>query len=409
VKRVALAASAFFVMTASAFADPVLDRVTSVVSKGRRLDVTIESTLAAPGEVAVEGTVNGNAFSLRKKAKAGSRTVTLKVDAKKLRLRALTTNLEFDVDVVAREKGGAEVRQRVTATVPVPCIVLPGFGNESTPGAFDAFALALNVAAGGAYTTDGEHPTLVVHEYPSLTESLSTLGKGVAKPVAAALKGTIFAKVDVVGYSYGGVVARSFMAQGGGSRVRRCVFMATPNLGCPIAYAAVGLSNSGQLDQLLATNPALAGIAEQLLSPDAKESLRNLYPTYAWVTPAGPFTTILLSTLLGDPSTPLTALNAVAPPAGATFDAFFYTSTGAGELGTVDVVSLSALQGGGQIDPAAIATGSGDGVVPAHSVTMNEVAAWRSVITPHDMGVGTHLTIAADLNVIAGVAAVLTQ
>lgn len=408
-KRFALAASAVVLLAASATADPVLDRVTSVVSKGRRLDVSIEATLGAPGEIAVEGTVNGTPFSLRKKAKAGSRKVTLKVDAKKLRLRALTTGLSFDADVVARETGGAETRQHVTATVPVPCVVLPGFGNESTPGAFDAFTAALNVAAGGAYTTSGAHPTLVVHEYPSLTASLATLGKGVAKPVAVALRGTLFAKVDVVGYSYGGIVARSFMSQGGGGRVRHCVFLATPNEGCPIAYAAVGLSNSGQLDTLLAQNPALAGIAQQLLSPDAKQSLRNLYPTYSWVTPAGPLTNILVGALLGDPSTPLTALNAVAPPAGVTFDAFFYSSTGVGQLGTVDVVDISTLQLGGQIDPAAIATGSGDGVAPAHSVTMNEVAAWRAVITPHDMGIGTHVTIPADPLVLAGVAAVITQ
>jgi pimeloyl-ACP methyl ester carboxylesterase len=409
VKRIALAWTALALITASAVADPVLVRVSGVVSKGRRLDVTIEATLAATGEIAVDGTVNGTPFRLRKKAKAGSRKVTLKVDAKKLGLRALTEALQFDLEVVAHEQSGAEVRQRLTAGVPVPCIVLPGFSNETTPGAFDAFAAALNVAAGGAYTTTGTHPTLVVHEYASLTESLSTLGKGVAKPVAAALKGTLFAKVDVVGYSYGGVVARSFMSQGGGGRVRHCVFLATPNEGCPIAYAAVGLSNSGQLDTFLATNPALAGIASQLLTPDAKQSLRNLYPTYPWVTPAGPFTNLLVGALLGDPSTPLTALNAVLPPAGVTFDAFFYTSTGVGQFGTVDIVDISALQVGGQIDPAAIATGSGDGVAPAHSVTMNEVSAWRTVITPHDMGIGTHVTIPADPLVIAGVAAVITQ
>ena len=48
-------------------------------------------------------------------------------------------------------------------------------------------------------------------------------------------------------------------------------------------------------------------------------------------------------------------------------------------------------------------------IVPSHSVTMDGVPGWSGVITKHDMGAGTHLTITADLAVISGVAAIITQ
>jgi hypothetical protein len=411
VRRLVLAAALAVALAGAArAADPVLDRVTSLVAKGRRVDITVEATLAAPGEIAVDGTVNSAVVHLTRKAKAGHRVYKLKVDAARFGLRSQTTGLTFDLVVAARDAAsGAETQEPVTATVPVPCIVLPGFGNETTPGGFAAFATALNLAAGGVYTTAGDHPTLVVKEYPSTTKSLASLGESLVPVVRKTLRGTVFGKVDVVGYSYGGIVARSWMSQGGGQYVRHCVFVATPNEGCPVAYAAVGLSKSGQLDQFLGQNPALAGLAQQLLSPDAKQALRNLYPTYPWVTPDNFLTRTIVEAALGSSSTPLTALNEVPPPSGATFDAFFYTSTGAGQLGTVDVVDVSNLNLSGQIDPTKLATGSGDGVAPAHSVTMDETPAWSAVIAKHDAGAGTHLTITADANVLSGVAAVLTQ
>jgi hypothetical protein len=401
-RRLAIAAALLLVSAATAGADPVIDRLASAAAKGRRLDLEIECTLDGPGVVTVEGTVNGIPVSIHKKLKAGHRTSKLKVDPKKLKMRRLGTGLHFDVTVTVAENGGAETSQQITADIPLPCVVLAGFGNENAPGSMTAFTTALDVAAGGVYTTAGDHPTLVVHEYPSLTASLATLGKGLERRVRSTLKGTVFGKVDLVGYSYGGLVARSYMAQGGGPTVRRCAFLGTPNKGTPVAYIAVGLSSTGQLDDFLATNPALADLAEQLLSPDAQQSLRNMYPTYSWATmqfgPATiPVPKLVLESVLGDSSTPLTALNAVAPPEGVAFDAFYYTSTGVDGMGTVDVVDVSLIQGGGQVDPATLATGSGDGVVPAHSVWMEDVSAWSSVITQHDIGAGSHLTMPADV------------
>jgi hypothetical protein len=40
---------------------------------------------------------------------------------------------------------------------------------------------------------------------------------------------------------------------------------------------------------------------------------------------------------------------------------------------------------------------------------MDETPAWSSVITKHDSGTGTHLTITSDVNVVSGIATILTQ
>jgi pimeloyl-ACP methyl ester carboxylesterase len=396
-RRLLIAAALILATSATAPADPVIDRLGSVVAKGRRLDLEVESTLDGPGLVTVEGTVNGTPVSLRKKLKPGHRTTKLKVDAKKLKLRKLGTGLHFDVTVTVAENGGAETSQQVTADIPLPCIVVAGFGNENTPGSMIPFATALNVATGGDYTTAGDRPSLVVHEYPSLSASLATLGGGLGKRVRSTLKGTVFGKVDLVGYSYGGVVARSFLAQGGGEAVRNCAFLGTPNLGTPIAYLGAGLLASGQLDAILDGNPDLAPLVEPFLNSQTQSALRNLYPTYSWYTPDNFLTDALIEGFLGDSSTPLTALAQSAPPAGVAFHAFFYTSTGT-EIGTVDVVDVTELQAlTTNPDATAIADGSGDGVVPAHSVRMDEVAVWANAITDHDLGAGSHVTMTADV------------
>src|SRR5262245_52086482 len=238
-RRLVVAAAFLLVAAGTAGADPVIDRISSALAKGRRLDLELETTLGGAGLVTVEGTVNGTPVSIRKKLKPGHHTSKLKVDPKKLKLRRLGTALHFDVTVTVSENGGAETSQQITADIPLPCVVVAGLGNENAPGSMLPFTTALDVAAGGVYTTAGDHPTLVVHEYPSLSASLATLGNGLEKRVRSTLKGTVFGKVDLVCYSYGGLVARSYLAQDGGLNVRRCAFLGTPNKGAPTAYLAV--------------------------------------------------------------------------------------------------------------------------------------------------------------------------
>ena len=103
--------------------------------------------------------------------------------------------------------------------------------------------------------------------------------------------------------------------------------------------------------------------------------------------------------------------------------AFYYSSVPTEQfgitVGTIDVVDLTpilgaVLAGGGTpdlstLDLATIANGSGDGIVPVHSVTMDEVPSWSARIAKHDLGAGTHVTFTLDPMVYAGVALVLGQ
>lgn len=405
--RVWLTAAALAALPTAALADPTLQSVTSATAKARRLDVTVQSTFAAPGELTLTGTVNGRAVSLRKRMKAGSKATVLKVDAKRFGARRLETDLVFDLTVTATETGGASASQDLDATVALPVIVLPGLGNEDLDPLASGFPAALNAAAGGVYTLAGDRPTLVVHGYPSLSKPLATLGRGLSARVKSTLRKGVFAKVDLVCYSYGGLVARSFLAQDGGSRVRTCAFLATPNEGTAVAYLGVGLLENGQLDALLAGNPDAAALVEAFVNEETKDALRNLFPTYSWYTPRNLLTDTLVANFLGDPSTPLTALNQSAPPPGVALHAFFYTSTGT-EMGTVDVVNVADLSATPP-DLAALASGAGDGLVAARSVRMDDVPAWASVIADHDLGAGTHAAITSDPATAAAVASVLAR
>jgi len=414
VSRIALAAVVVAFAAGTAAADPVIDQVTTKTAKNGVVTVTVESTFEDRGELLLTGDVNGSPVNLKKGLRASHRTLRFVVNPARLHLgRKLTTGIHFALNVSATETAsGAQATQNVSADVPVPCVLIPGFADEQTPGAFGTVATALDLLAGGRYAVDTKKPFMVVHEYASLTKSLATLGAEVDKSVKAALRGTPFIKADIVGYSYGGVVARQYLALKGGSRVRNCVLLGAPGQGTPIAYIGVGLLKNNLLAGLLGSNASLATAVGGLVNDQTKGALRNMYPTYSWLD-GNPLTIALAKTVLGDTSTPLTNLNMVAPPFGVRFDAFYYSSTPGGQLGTVDHVDVAnlagGLTGGSQLDPTTLATGDGDGVVPAHSVTMDETPAWHLVITGHDLGAGTHVTMPADPNVLAGVVAIIAQ
>jgi pimeloyl-ACP methyl ester carboxylesterase len=414
VRRIALAAAVVALAAGTAAADPVIDQVTTKSTRSGAVTVSVESTFSARGELWLTGDVNGSPVVLKKRLRTSHKTLKFVVNPARLHLgRKLAAPLHFSLNVSATEtESGANAKQDVSADVPVPCVLIPGFADEQTPGAFAAVATALDLLAGGRYAVDTKKPFMVVHEYASLTKSLATLGAEVDKSVKAALRGTPFIKADVVGYSYGGLVARQYMALKGGARVRNCVFLGSPNQGTPIAYLGVGLLKNNLLDGLLGQNAALATAVGGLVNDQTKGALRNMYPTYKWLD-GDPLTVGFALLFLGDATTPLTALNQLPPPAGVQFDAFYYSSTPGGQLGTVDHIAVAdltaGLTGGSQLDPATLATGDGDGVVPAHSVTMNETTSWRLAITGHDVGAGTHVTMPADPNVLAGVVAIIAQ
>jgi pimeloyl-ACP methyl ester carboxylesterase len=426
IRRALAAAAVLAAGAASAWADPVLHRVEHVLVKGRRVDVSIDVSVGAPGDVTLSGSVAGIPIRpvVRKLRPGAVKTLRLSVDPKKLRLRKLGRALDFHLTLVARETGGAATApQTFDHVVLPPCIVLAGLGNEDDPGSLATFlsALASEPAVAGLYVATGTRPNLVAFEYPSRTQPLAAHAKALGKRAKKALRGTIFGKVDLVGYSYGGLVARSYIAQGGAARVRNCVFVATPNEGTPLAYIAVGLPKSTMLAGLR-DNALIQDLLQQFADAASEETLRNMYPTYSWAVWKNPFTLVVepapasfLQLVFAEPTTtPLSALNAQAPPVGVAFDAFYYTSTPLAALGTVDVVNLTEIQAAvadpQSFDPATLASGEGDGVVPAHSVFMQETPAWRLRIKQHALSnPGTHATILDDAEVLAGIAAVLAR
>lgn len=427
ITRAVTVAAGLALLAAPALADPVIDRIDTEVRKRRQLRVVVQTTTTEKATVFLTGTVNGREFSLKKKLrKAGSKAVPFTVDAKKLKLKKLTEDIRFE-NVVAQvvEKSGPETERELDDTsIPVPLVLIRGLGNENTPGAFQAFATTLDATAGGRYEALGENPAVVVQEYPSLTESLPQHAKRLRKTVKQLLRRSSFRQVDMVGYSMGGLVARTFLADGKGrGKVRRLVMLGTPNQGAPVAYVGAGLVEQDLLTTLLAGQEfADLGLVDGLLGDDTTEALRVFYPTYSWAFTTGflgrqPIPNSLLAPLLGDATAPLTGLNSVAPDAALDqVHSLAYSSLPADEftgLGTLDEVDLdiATLIGGNglaDLDLVSLLSGDGDGVVPLRSAFFQEVPAWAAVTTTHDMGAGTHVTMPADPAVILRVVQLLT-
>jgi pimeloyl-ACP methyl ester carboxylesterase len=388
-----------------ALAAPVLDRVEVEVRKGRRLTVTVEAAFSSPGEIRLEGFVNDRSVAAVKRVrKSGPRRLRLRVDAGKLGYRRVAEPLRFRLTLRALDDSGTTERA-VERTVPLPLILLPGLGNEVSPSSVDGLALAVALAAGGDYRAAGKRPNLLVHGYPSVSKPLDALGRGLARAIRRALKGTPFTKVDLVGYSMGGLVSRSAMMEGAEERVRRLVFLGSPNEGTPIAYLGAVAAQFGVSGDVPGLDPALAAL---LLDEDAGAALANFYPTYPWYPPEQE----ALLLLLPSRETPLTALNAAGPVAGTDYHAISYSSPGTVE--TVDFVTALPLLGGGGLTGDDLSgllqtfgNGTGDGVVPRRSVFLADEPAWAAVVETHDLGPGTHAGLPADPRVVATIVTIL--
>ncbi|MHC4473715.1 MAG: esterase/lipase family protein, partial [Planctomycetota bacterium] len=232
-----LPAAVLLLLAAPALAAPTLDRVDWKLKKGRVLKIQVEASLGGAGEVLLTGDVNGVPVAQSKRVRRGGfRKMRFRVKTRRLGLRRVDKALVFDLSVVAAEAEGEETRRDVRVVSPVPLVLLPGLGNEQSPSSMEAFVPALQLEAAG-YDGEGKRPNLIVHGYDSLTTSLPALGKTLNRPVRRLLRKTPFTRVDIVGFSMGGLVARSYMAgRRGAGKVRKCLFLATPNEGTPLAY-----------------------------------------------------------------------------------------------------------------------------------------------------------------------------
>jgi len=427
-RRPLCAALLLLLLASPALAAPTVEVLKRKVKKGRKLTVKARVTFSEAGEIRFEGDVNGKAVSRKKRVRrARTKKVRFRVSAKRLGLRRIRGPLDIrtvTLRIRATEESGAETTRDVGAVVPVPVVLLHGLGGEGT-GAMESFAAGLELALPGRYEREGRRPTLILHEYESTEKPLAALGRELDRVVRRARRKTPFEKVDLVGESMGGLVIRSYLAEGGGKgRVRKCVLLATPNEGTPLAY--VGTLAADLLPGLLTVPeglpPGAEDLVDSLLDPRAADVLELFHPTWDGWLRADP----LVSFLLPEPATPLADLNAVPPDPEADFHVFAYSDTGqeVGDLfgltvGTVEGIDLrgidlAALLAGGALslddlprDPFAL--GPGDGLVPLRSALLRDVPAWSAAVTEHDLGIGVHGAMSVDPRVILEVARIVGE
>ncbi len=146
-----------------------------------------------------------------------------------------TENVLFPIQVTLRQVSRA-VTARRTVTVLLPTVIVPGYANELT-GRDDA---VLAVFRRHGYRDTERGPTLFWFEFPShqlpLEQAAHALGDYVHRIV---LTSTYAAKINVVGYSLGGLMARwniQFNVDGWGTLVNRLLLVGVPNEGSVIAY-----------------------------------------------------------------------------------------------------------------------------------------------------------------------------
>jgi hypothetical protein len=146
-------------------------------------------------------------------------------------------NLRFPVDVTVRQ--GSLWRQgRREATVLLPTVVVPGYLNEVS-GVDQDFLRGLERAG---YVGTGPGRTVFWFPYPSRALTVEQGARALARYVrTVVLPSTYAAKVNVVGYSVGGLLARwnvAYDIDGWGALVNRLVLVGVPNEGAVLAYLA---------------------------------------------------------------------------------------------------------------------------------------------------------------------------
>ena len=141
-----------------------------------------------------------------------------------------------------------------------PVLVVPGY--EGTPASLDALAGRLRAAG----------RRVVVVALPD--RGTGDLGAS-ARVLAGAVARTGAARVDLVGYSAGGIVVRAFLAADGGAALaRRVVLVGAPNHGTELAGAAAALDPGlcgGACAQLVPGSAFLAALNRGDETPSGPE------------------------------------------------------------------------------------------------------------------------------------------
>jgi hypothetical protein len=148
-----------------------------------------------------------------------------------------TENLRFPVDVTVRH-GSRAATARSIATILLPTVIVPGYLNELS--GQDETVLTRFRRHG--YATGGAAPSLFWFTYSSRRLTLEEAGRALAAYVRqTVLPAGYAARINVVGYSVGGLIARWTIAHnldGWGTLVNRLVLIGVPNEGSVMAYMA---------------------------------------------------------------------------------------------------------------------------------------------------------------------------
>ena len=148
----------------------------------------------------------------------------------------LTDNLKFPVDVTIRE-GGGSITMRRDIMLLLPTVIVPGFSNEKRT---RPDQLVVTRFAKYGYTDAAAHPTLFWYPYQSHSIALEDGSRALAAYVRrVVLPATYAAKINVVGYSVGGLFTRWLIAydfDGWATLVNRLVLVGVPNEGAIMPY-----------------------------------------------------------------------------------------------------------------------------------------------------------------------------
>lgn len=144
-------------------------------------------------------------------------------------------NMRFPVEVTVRRGPLAAVAHR-DATLLLPTIIVPGYSNERSGPDQDVLA----AFARRGYASRGPAPTVFWWTYASHQVTVEEGGRDLAAFVRrTVLPKTYAARINVVGYSVGGLLARwnvEYDVDGWGTLVDRLVFVGVPNEGVMMPY-----------------------------------------------------------------------------------------------------------------------------------------------------------------------------
>ena len=169
-------------------------------------------------------------------------------------LAAVVVGVSVAALLQGRSGGGLE-----EGSTPGPVLIVPGYGGSQA-----------SVQPLATVLRDAGRDVTVVTLADQAQGDLAAQADAVGVAVDAALARTGMATVDLVGYSAGGVVARLWVTEGGGSdRVRRLVTLGSPHHGTEVASLGVLVSGAcpAACQQLGTDSPLLARLDREPVPP----------------------------------------------------------------------------------------------------------------------------------------------